>query len=536
MNIINRFILVGTLLISAFSIMAQAPAGYYDSLEGKSGASLKSAVKAIAKKGHHAISYGDATWNAFKSTDVRNIDGKDCWWDMYSSNNVAVSSGHPGMNIEHTVANSWWGGTKNDAYKDIVHLNPSNSDANSKKGNYPIGEISGASTWNNGITFIGHPVSGQGGGCTMVYEPHDMYKGDFARVFMYMFVAYDDITWKDASSNGSDGKGRMYNYSGGKAELQPWAYNMMLAWSANDPVSEKEINRNNGIHKEQGNRNPFIDLPDLADYIWGSKKNEAYHLEGSHTPDPTPGPGDDPDPDDPTPDDPNPGFDPSDKEGKYMLVNNSADLQIGEQYIIISPDASVAMSINPGNKNSSLLQTDQISITNNTIENVPDETAIITLEADSNGYLLHLYDINGKNLGYLASASAKTLNIVPLATDAGTHASISVNSGVTTINYGAGGYLKYNKNDNGKMFRTYTSGQEDVALYRFIPKNIASSILPLETGRFRVIIKGNSIIAPEGSLIFDLNGRQVNAENLEKGVYVVVSPERNKTVKAMVGF
>ena len=60
---------------------------------------------------------------------------------MYSSNNVPVSSGHGGMNVEHSVANSWWGGTKNDAYKDIVHLNPSNADANSRKGNFPIGEI-----------------------------------------------------------------------------------------------------------------------------------------------------------------------------------------------------------------------------------------------------------------------------------------------------------------------------------------------------------------------------------------------------------
>lgn len=513
--------------------MAQAPAGYYDSLEGKSGATLKSAVKAIAKKGHHAISYGDATWDAFRSTDVRNIDGKDCWWDMYSSNNVAVSSGHPGMNVEHTVANSWWGGTKNDAYKDIVHLNPSNSDANSRKGNYPIGEISGASTWNNGITFIGHPVSGQGGGCTKVYEPHDMYKGDFARVFMYMFIAYDDITWKEASSNDTDGKGRMYDYTGGKAELQPWAYNMMLAWSANDPVSEKEVSRNNGIQKEQGNRNPFIDLPDLADYIWGSKKNEAYHLEGSHTPDPTPGPGDDPEPDDPNTDiDPvNPPAN-TDVEGKYILVKNMDDIQDGGQYIIVSAETGLAMSTTTGNK--CLNPTSQVTVSGETIDEAPAGTALITLEVTGNNYHLHLSDMNGKSLGYLASAKAKDVSIAEAKSDGGTEATINVTDGKSVISYGTAGYLKYNA--SAKMFRTYTSGQEDVALYRFIPKEIASSIVPVETGRFRVIIKGNSIIAPEGSLIFDLNGHRVNGENLEKGVYIVVSPERAKTVKAMVGF
>ena len=101
-------------LALATPAVADAPAGYYDSLEGKTGVALKKAVKAIVRK-HTVISYGDATWNAFRKTDVRVVNGKECWWDMYSSNNVAVSSGHPGMNIEHSVANSWWGGTKNDA-------------------------------------------------------------------------------------------------------------------------------------------------------------------------------------------------------------------------------------------------------------------------------------------------------------------------------------------------------------------------------------------------------------------------------------
>ncbi|MDE5807318.1 MAG: endonuclease [Muribaculaceae bacterium] len=522
-------LLSGALYFIAGNAYAEAPAGYYDSLEGKSGAELKAAVKAIAKKGHHAISYGDNTWAAFRSTDVRTIDGKECWWDMYSPDNVTVSSGHPGMNIEHTVANSWWGGTKNDAYKDIVHLNPSNSDANSRKGNYPIGEISGASTWNNGITFVGHPVNGQGGGCTMVYEPHDMYKGDFARVFMYMFVVYDDITWKEASSNSTDGKGRMYSYTGGKAALQPWAYNLMLAWSANDPVSEKEIKRNNGIYKEQGNRNPFIDLPDLADYIWGTKQNEKYHLEGEHQPDP--GTGNEPNPGDES----NPGGDYEAKEGTYVMVESSSDLQEGESYIIVAPDHGVAMSTTPGNKNSSLLETGAITISGGSIESVPQETAVVSLEKSGNGYLIHLYDLQGKSLGYLASAKAKSLTIASSATDAGTNADISIRSGIATIRYGNAGYLKYNAQESGKMFRTYTSGQEDIALYRFVSKGVSSAVkTPAEPGRFRVIIKGNSILVPEGSRIFDLNGREVEGSNLDAGVYVVVSVN-GKSVKAIIG-
>lgn len=102
------------------------PDGYYDSLNGKCGVALMKAVKAMAD-GHKEISYGSGTWEAFEDTDVRTVNGVDCWWDMYSSDNVPVSSGHPGMNVEHSVANSWWGKSKNAAYKDLVHLNPSNS-------------------------------------------------------------------------------------------------------------------------------------------------------------------------------------------------------------------------------------------------------------------------------------------------------------------------------------------------------------------------------------------------------------------------
>ncbi|MDE6296883.1 MAG: endonuclease, partial [Muribaculaceae bacterium] len=510
-------------------LMAQAPAGYYDSLEGKKGAELKKAVKQIGKKGFHAISYSSGTWDAFKTTDVRIVDGKECWWDMYSSNNVPVSSGHGGMNVEHSVANSWWGGTKNDAYKDIVHLNPSNADANSRKSNYPIGEINGNAKWDNGITFIGSPKSGQGGGCTSVYEPHDMYKGDFARVFMYMFTIYDDISWQNATNSG-DGRGRMYTYTGGVAELQPWAYNLMLAWNVADPVSEKEINRNNGVQKEQGNRNPFIDLPDLGDYIWGSKKNEAYHVEGAHTPEPGPEDPVDPNPEDPKPEDPiNP-----DLEGKYILVENQSDIVNGGEYLIVSPKTSLALSVTLGSNSTSITPTGSALISDKVIENAPEGAAHIKLESSGSAYRLHLYDLSGNDRGYLASAKAKDLHIVTTPDEAGTEATIKVNGGDATISFGTAGYLQYNS--SAKMWRTYASGQEDPMLYKFIPKGFTSSIEEPVEIPFVVTVDGNCIVAPEGCFIFDLSGRRVTGENLQNGVYIIVSPEKSKTVKVMVRF
>lgn len=259
-------------VVAAFSVSAQAPEGYYSALEGKCKGDLKKAAKSIVYS-HTEISYGESgTWVAFKETDVRYVNGKAIWWDMYSNNEVAVSSGHGGLNIEHSVANSWWGKTKNAAYKDLFHLNPSNSDANSRKSNFPLGEVADV-TWTNGITTVGTPKSGLGGGNSKVYEPADCYKGDFARVFFYMFTVYDNLSWKSNTD-------WMYSTSS-ELTLKPWAYEMLLRWAKEDPVDQKEIDRNNAIYKIQGNRNPFIDLPDLCEYIWGDKNTIPYHVEGN---------------------------------------------------------------------------------------------------------------------------------------------------------------------------------------------------------------------------------------------------------------
>ena len=273
-----------TIFAATGILLAQGaiPSGYYDGMDGKKQSALKAAAKAAARS-HKTISYGNSTWDAFKSTDVRVVDGKQYWWDMYSNNLVLVSSGHGGLNIEHSVANSWWGKTQNDAYKDIFHLNPSNAEANNRKSNYPLGIVDEANTpsknlYNNGVTKVGRPYSGASGGAPWVYEPCDEYKGDFARAFMYIFTIYDDINWSSTQSD------RNFMFDGSAyPSFRPWAYQLLLEWAKNDPVSEKERNRNEAIYKIQGNRNPFIDFPELGEYIWGSKQNEAFSVENTGT-------------------------------------------------------------------------------------------------------------------------------------------------------------------------------------------------------------------------------------------------------------
>lgn len=521
-------------LTLAVPAMADAPAGYYNSLEGKTGTELMKAVKTVGFKNHKTISYGDQTWVAFKKTDVRIVNGRECWWDMYSNNNVAVSSGHPGMNIEHSVANSWWGHTKNDAYKDIVHLNPSDQNANSRKSNYPLGEIANV-TWDNGITFVGKPVSGQGGGNNYVYEPHDDYKGDFARVFMYMFTVYNNISWASNTN-------WMYDTSS-DLMLKPWAYQLLLKWSAADPVSQKERDRNDGIAATQGNRNPFIDLPDLADYIWGSKKGQPYHVDGAHNPDPVdPDPVDpdpvDPDPVDPDPVDPTPE-DPSLIPGTYVLVSSQSDIRAGESYLVLGSDSHVAMTLTQNKEQTYFEPTATITIEGDIIKTAPSDAALITLEAQGDGYALKASDLVGNEKGYLFSSSVKTINLTDYSTTQGVKAKLTYSSQGVAVVYGSSassgsGALYYNK--SAKRFTTYTSnGQERLDFYRKVKETSGVEEVEAIDDSCLVEVWGNNILVPDGASIYDLNGRKlINGENLARGIYLVASPTFRKTVKVMI--
>lgn len=514
-------------IIQTSAMYADAPAGYYSSLEGKTGTALKAAVKNIVRK-HTVISYGDNTWNAFRSTDIIVIDGKECWWDMYSTNRLAATAKINGMNIEHSVPNSWWGGTKNDAYKDIVHLNPSDKDGNSRKSNFPLTELS-TKSWTNGAVTVGKPKSGQGGGSSNGFEPADEYKGDFARAYMYMFVTYDDINWGETSG----GQNVEWMFSADPFELKDWAKELLLRWSANDAVSEKERKRNDGVYKEQKNRNPFIDLPDLAEYIWGDKSGQPYHVDGEHGVDPV-------NPVNPNPVEPDP-VDPTAVAGTYVLVASQGDIRAGEQYIILSRKSGVAMSteLTDNGSKAYFKPTSEISISGNTIKTVPSNTAIISLESSGSRYALRMSDISGKDLGYLFSSAEKHINLTGSKTTEGVDAALTFSSQGVSVCYGesetkGSGALYYNS--SSPRFTTYTStGQEHLDLYRKVRETSAVEEIEesLDDSCF-VEVWGNNILVPDGARIFDLNGREFSGENLARGIYIVTSPRFNKAVKVMI--
>lgn len=284
---VRSLILGSALSLMGVTAFATAPEGYYSQCEGKKQRALKSQLYSIIKS-HKSIPYGTgngATWTAFRHTDVDESD--NTWYDIYTSNRVRVqgtSGAASGMNIEHTFPKSWWGGAKNAAYTDIGHLMPSNSNANSTRNNHPYGEVSSprANKVQNATYKYGSPVSGQGGGASIVFEPADEYKGDLARNYFYMVTCYQNLSWS--------AEGLRTAAQGDYPTLQPWAIEFLLKWHRQDPVSDKERKRNDGLWSQQQNRNPFIDHPELAEHIWGNLQDKAWHQ------------GEDPeDPDNPTP-------------------------------------------------------------------------------------------------------------------------------------------------------------------------------------------------------------------------------------------
>lgn len=264
MNKITRNILLAiAAIIPVGNVLAQIPDGYYDALKGKKGAELKTAVHNIIKDAN-VLSYGSglgSTWWGFYLTD--NDNGYVI--DRYSNNIVKFGtqgSAVSDMNIEHSFPKSWWGGSKNQAYQDLYNLMPSNSTANSSKSNYGMGVVSEA-TYDNGCIKVGDGDQG-----FKVWQPSTEWQGDFSRSYMYMATAYQDLTWTSEGLNSLE--------QGDYPTLKKWAYQLYIKWCKADPVCKTEIARNEAVYKIQGNRNPFIDFPNLMEYIWGDSVDYAF--------------------------------------------------------------------------------------------------------------------------------------------------------------------------------------------------------------------------------------------------------------------
>ena len=252
--------------------VAAIPDGYYDGVSGKKGAdNILNALNTCISKNYKEISY-KALEPHYLNTDFYS----DTLWDMYSTchftyedANIPQKKVCDGWNKEHVCCQSWLG--SGPMVSDMFNVYPTDARINNLRSNYPYGVVSTFSGFSgdpdkHGLGKLGSSKAGVG----TVYEPDDRYKGDFARTFFYMVARYRSNVLN--SGNGSK------MFSSNPTNLTTYALNFLLQWHRNDPVSEKEIDRNQAVYGEQNNRNPFIDYPDLVEYIWGDKVGQTVNL------------------------------------------------------------------------------------------------------------------------------------------------------------------------------------------------------------------------------------------------------------------
>ena len=297
----KRIFLLSSIFFFALSLLAKSvtPAAslptYYKDIDGKAGKTLFDAVQKVTKLGYSSLGY-DGLWGAYPYTDVHE---NGYVWDMYSDCTwKSINSNHCGnysnecdcYNREHSIPKSWYGGKTTGPGCDIFHLVPTDGKVNGMRSSYAYGEVSSASynkhgnklgtaksiTITNGNTIAGN--EGASVSCSgTVFEPRDEYKGDFARGYFGTMIKWANGDHQ-AFTSGDGNKIFSSNYSTGAFGLTKYGVALLMKWHRQDPVSQKEIDRNNGIQQTQGNRNPFIDYPYLAEYIWGEKAGQTLDL------------------------------------------------------------------------------------------------------------------------------------------------------------------------------------------------------------------------------------------------------------------
>ena len=275
---------------------AQIPAGYYSTATG-TGYTLKTQLFNIIN-GHTDRGY-DGLWTMYGVTDrdhsydddntildvySENPTGPDPYSFDYQTSQCGTYSAEGGCyNREHTVPQSYFGSQATPMYSDAHFVLPTDGKVNGWRDDHPYGIVAGTpSPCNIGAsntpcrTLNGSKLglnrnSGYSAGYSQkVFEPIDEFKGDIARCLLYFATRYESQLAGFYAATSSEAK-VMFDGTSDHV-FSPTFLNILLTWNTMDPVSAREITRNNaiGATSRQGNRNPFIDHPEYACQIWSA--------------------------------------------------------------------------------------------------------------------------------------------------------------------------------------------------------------------------------------------------------------------------
>ena len=439
-----------------------------------------------------------------------------------------------GINREHVWPQSHFGkaeNTQTSPYSDAHHVRPCEVSLNSSRSNTFFDELSSYS----GSDAYGNVWNGE------IFYPSEAYRGDAARICFYVATRYTNLSFVDSGTssevNGSS------NYIMGNLSA-------LLKWNETYAVKDSEIRRNEAVAKIQNNRNPFIDHPEFAEYIWGDgsydgETSNTYTVtfntnggssispikveENSTVNKPT----------DPTKEgysfggwysdsslttpynfsnlitgnitlyaaweEETSGDDTPITTSGWVIVKDASTLKAGDKIVLASSSKGVVA----GALNSSIL--DSVSSTFSTemdyISSLSDDALQLTLGGSAGTWTL------SNSYGNLLGATA----VKKLAWDAGTTTwTISISDGNATISNTNSSYGRFLYNVNSPRFTTYTSSTSAVMLlpqiYKYVKTNETTPDVPaydlkdfnVETAlSFSYVMQENE---PTSSKVFDGTG------------------------------
>ncbi|HSD14244.1 MAG TPA: endonuclease [Flavobacterium sp.] len=273
-------------LLSITMGFAQIPTGYYNTATG-TGYTLKSQLKKIIDNvndglasEHLSTDQGYAgLYVTYTTSDVDHYyENNGTMLDMYTENptgtdnceftyGVNQDDGTGGTsecqkyNREHIIPQSVFN-SATPMYSDAHFVVPSDKYVNAQRGDFPFGRTSApTNTYSNGSKRGPNLNSGYSAGYSgTIFEPINEFKGDIARMILYFATRYEDQVagWSYTMFNGTSNQ-----------VLTNTHLEILKQWHILDPVSQREIDRNNAVYARQNNRNPYIDHPEWVAVIWG---------------------------------------------------------------------------------------------------------------------------------------------------------------------------------------------------------------------------------------------------------------------------
>lgn len=240
----------------------------YDELSELSGSELLTSLRTLMSSTHTYTSTYDNCRDYAVRTDCENEDGRVVTIYTSYSATFAQYQGGSGWNREHVWPKSLGGGNTSGGGADLHHIRPSENRPNSTRGNKRYGYADG------GKEVFGNLSSMTAGHYASYYEPIDNVKGDVARICLYVYVRW-------GSDWGADSVTEVFQ-----------SIDVLLEWCEMDPVDTWELGRNEVVEGIQGNRNVFIDYPELAWLLFDKEvptdmvtpSGEAMSGSGSVTP------------------------------------------------------------------------------------------------------------------------------------------------------------------------------------------------------------------------------------------------------------